>query len=491
MVWSQPPYHGKPWLGKLAVIGLAASSSSPSTSSSSTSSSSSSSSIRLQAPHPELKPSERLAALGEICDNNDRNIEGLNQNEWDVYGDFHKSSDESFLRHFESTVASEFGFDDAVFMPSGVMGQSIALLIHHENWKQQQEQQEMKTPQNKKFACHPTSHLLLHENEGFRHLCGFDVAVIKENKPNNSDGSNDNNKGLGLDGEPLRYDHLNDDFQHTLGGWDEDISTLIVELPHRELGGKITPWEDILKIRQFLDKQQVPFHCDGARIFEATSGYDNRSLRELSEPFDSMYISFYKGLGGLAGGMLLGNTAFCDKARTMLRQFGGNLYTLLPYIASAWDGYQQNWVLPNKSKDKSIENGDVSGSINLLSFQEKKEKLVRIVSELSSMDDSFCRIARFEPKVPHVPMIHLYLKPTVEECNKMRDEILAEYNVCIFHRLRPVDPQDSVAKTNGFQSVLELSIGQSNGSVPDETWISSWRKFSERLSCTLTPSQTS
>jgi hypothetical protein len=185
--------------------------------------------------------------------------------------------------------------------------------------------------------------------------------------------------------------------------------------------------------------------------------------------------------------MLLGDREFCDKARTKLRQFGGNLYTLLPYIVSAWDGYYQNWILPNK-KDVintgtiTTTNNNTNNNNELLSFQQKKDKLVRIVSELSSRDDSdFVAVARFEPTLPQVPMVHLYLRGTVDECNSVRDEILTETNVCLFHRLRPVDPSDVVAKRYGYQSMLELSIGQSNGLVEDVVWISSWQDFSERL----------
>ena len=54
-------------------------------------------------------------------------------------------------------------------------------------------------------------------------------------------------------------------------------------------------------------------------------------MSEIASVFDSVYISFYKGLGSISGAMIMGEKDFCDEARVWLRRFGGNLYTLLPY----------------------------------------------------------------------------------------------------------------------------------------------------------------
>lgn len=312
--------------------------------------------VSLQTPHPPMSPAQTMHDLAENC-------AALNVGEWDVYGDFEKPS--SWLRQFEADLAEEFGKEDAVFMPSGTMAQSIALLIHS------------KSSEKKRFACHATSHLLLHENEGFQELCKMSAVALPEHKAN---------RHLGLDTPPLLYQDLVDaDLS--------DVSTLMLELPHRELGGKLTPWEEILKMEELLKKKGISFHCDGARLFEATTGY-GKSPSELAEPFDSVYISFYKGLGGMAGAMLMGSKDFCDEARVWLRRFGGNLYTLLPYAVSGWSGYQKYWKEPNEDGNKTM-----------LSFQEKKEKLVRICEHLSA-DENFAKVVKFEPQVPKVSMVH-------------------------------------------------------------------------------------
>ena len=100
--------------------------------------------IDLQYPYVRRSPTETLSDIANSASELLLDHEGI-----DVYGDFDKSLEESYLRRFEHEVCTLFGKEDAVFMPSGVMAQSIALKIHSEKSK------------CTKFACHETSHLLL------------------------------------------------------------------------------------------------------------------------------------------------------------------------------------------------------------------------------------------------------------------------------------------------------------------------------------------
>lgn len=152
-----------------------------------------------------------------------------------------------------------------------------------------------------------------------------------------------------------------EDVQNALAQDNDESSTLMLELPHRELGGKCTQWQDILRMRDYCDSNDMKFSSDGAHIFEATVGYD-RSLKEASELFDSVYISFYKGLAGLSGAMLLGSCPFYEEVSTIC----GNLCTLIPHTTSGWAGYQMHWM---------------DGSN--MTFRDKKDKLLRIVGALS------------------------------------------------------------------------------------------------------------
>ena len=448
----------------------------------------------LQSPHPIYSPIEKLEQTIEDC-------KKLGITEWDIYGDFDKqagsASSASFLRSFENEISQEFGKEDGVFMPSGGMAQSIALLIHsnthtnsNTNNDDDDDEKNSKSKSKKKlsFICHRTSHLLLHEQDGYRELCGLDAIILPHN-----------DIGLGLGASPLLYQHVQDYFEEQRQNNDNGndvresmISTIMLELPHRELGGKITPWEDIIQLRKFATTHDIKLHCDGARIFEATTatGYNqhNKSLlAELVDPFDSVYISFYKGLGGMSGAMLLGSKEFCDEARVWLRRFGGNLYTLLPYAVSGWAGYKRHWKDRTKINNGDDENNnDDNVEQPMMTFQDKKDKLVHIVKELSSSSNNQKSILLFEPSIPEVNMVHCYLRPSKETCELIRDEIINEYNgISIFHRSRPIEEEedgvDYVAFQKGYRCKFELSIGEANGNIPTKIWIQAWSAFFNKV----------
>ena len=158
------------------------------------------------------------------------------------------------------------------------MAQSIALLIHAKQQQQQQhspndnevptknDDQENQTQCRYKFLCHPSCHLLLHEENAYKELLGMDAIPVTSSS---SDGS--------IHISPLRYEDvelvLKNECETSPSSLESMITSLILELPHRELGGKLTPWSDVKKIRQLCDKEGIKFHCDGARIFEASAGY--------------------------------------------------------------------------------------------------------------------------------------------------------------------------------------------------------------------------
>ena len=188
-----------------------------------------------------------------------------------------KDDEDSFLRKFEADVAKTFGKEDAVFMPSGTMAQSIALLIHAKRQQRHSpNDNELSTNNNDqddhtrqyrhKFACHPSCHLLLHEQDAYKELIGMDAIPVTSSSSDDS-----------LHISPLKYEDvelaLKNEYEASSSSLKSIITCLILELPHRELGGKLTPWNDVKKIRQLCEKEGIKFHCDGARIFEASAGY--------------------------------------------------------------------------------------------------------------------------------------------------------------------------------------------------------------------------
>jgi len=424
----------------------------------------------LQTPHPIRSPSEKLESLARAC-------EILGIDDFDVYGDFTANPpDTSHLRRFENELAEVLGKEDAVFMPSGVMAQNIALLIHSQSNRSREKNSEQKNM----FACHHTSHLVLHEQNAYRDLLGMEALIIStSSKANENKEGYDNEIGT----KPMSLVDVQnafEDFENKFSMNDKEIpqlATLILEIPHRELGGKLTPYDDILQISKLCKQKGVKYHCDGARIFEAVAGYNHQNnekilLKEVVEPFDSVYVSFYKGLGSISGAMLFGTKEFCDEARVWLRRFGGNLYTLLPYYASSWAGYRQNFCLQN-----GFEMG--ASDIQLMTFGDKVKKIVRVVNLLST-DDDIKSVVTFDPKIPETNMVHVYIKGSVSSLEKVRDEVESKYGIKVFKRIREISLH-SQESALGYESMLELGIGDANGNIPDDVFLKGWKNVSYGL----------
>ena len=184
-------------------------------------------------------------------------------------------------------------------MPSGVMAQSIALMIHSKTHRMKNKinNDDTKNKDKKRyqvrFACHHTSHLLLWEEDSYKELLDMDVVEISTKYDHDLNDVHRDSISI-IHVPPMGYQDVYNAFtkekEHYLMSHNDDdddddnngiisnlgqsgLSTLIIELPHRELGGKRTPWDDILRIQKLCKEEGVKFHCDGARIFEASAGY--------------------------------------------------------------------------------------------------------------------------------------------------------------------------------------------------------------------------
>jgi threonine aldolase len=326
----------------------------------------------------------------------------------DVYGDFTASPENSLLRRFEQTVSTLLNQEDAIFMISGVMAQEIALSIHSQ----------AKSPV---FLCHYTSHLLIHEQNGYQELLHLTPIIIPPLKDS-------------LVQYPLTADQV---IQAAQG--ETPPSVIVVECPHRELGGKITPWEDLLRISEFCRSHGISLHMDGARLWEATVAYQ-KSLAEICSLFDSVYVSFYKGLGGMTGAMLLGKASFIAQSRVWLRRFGGNIFTALPYAVSGWAGLIRNvGTFPERA--------------------ERMRAVARLLTALFQKDGRERQIIRFDPEVPEVSLVHVYLRgPSAEALLQIKDRVVRETSIACFTALKPSPP--SVASVGEFYfefNVVSLS----------------------------------
>jgi threonine aldolase len=290
----------------------------------------------------------------------------------------------ALIEDFEKHVAELLGFASAVFMPSGTMAQNIAMRIHCDSRG------------SKRFAMHPTSHLELHEQKSYRELHGLNAELI----------------GTGETLLSLK------DFESSTGQY----AAAIIELPQRESGGLLPKWDDLVRMSEYCRGRKILVHMDGARLWEAAPYY-RKSYREICSLFDTVYVSFYKGLGGLTGAMLVGPADFIANAKIWQRRHGGNLYRLFPYVISARESLKER--LPKMSV-----------------YFEKAKEIAQAIAKVPGV--------RVVPQVPQTNMMHIKFERAASKLETAFGEIARDEKVAMFLRLQPIDDQSCKA---------ELSIG--------------------------------
>ncbi len=100
------------------------------------------------------------------------------------------------------------------------------------------------------------------------------------------------------------------------------------------LAGSSRHWDDLVAQVEWAHERGAAAHLDGARLWESAAGY-GRAPAEIAALFDTVYVSFYKGIGALAGCCVAGPQDVIDQVREWRRRMGGTLYGLWPNAASA------------------------------------------------------------------------------------------------------------------------------------------------------------
>lgn len=236
--------------------------------------------------NPRTSPAQAFADLARACDE-------LGIDSWDMYGGGGP------VGRLESEVAELLGKPAAVLFPSGVMGQQAAL----RTWCDR--------TGSVRVALPDRSHLLVHEDDGPRLLHGF------------------------------RFEHLTVGRRTAtaadLRGLPAGLGAALVELPLRDAGCRLPTWDELVELSGAARELGVPLHVDGARLWESQPFYD-RPLAEIADLADSVYVSFYKALGGQAGAVVAGPADLADELRLWRRRMGGTLFRLTPYAVGALVG---------------------------------------------------------------------------------------------------------------------------------------------------------
>jgi len=313
-----------------------------------------------------------------------------------------------YLNAFEGEVAGLFGKEAAVFLPSGTMAQGIAMRIWCDRRK------------DFTVAMHPSAHLEIAEGLGYQFLHG--IRRVPFGAP----------EFLGN-----RILTVKD-----LDGLGRAPGAILLELPYRPLGGELPTWDDLQAMSGWARERGVPSHMDGARIWSCRPHF-GVDFAEIAALFDSLYVSFYKDLGGLAGSMLIGPQDFVKEARVWQRRMGGNLPNMSPLYVSARQGYER--TLP------------------------QIDRWVRRAQEVAQV------LARHErltvrPNPPQVNFFQLYARGEAETLTEKHLQAAYETGTFLFHALRPtMVPGVAMAEIHCWENAMQFDLEQLPGFL--EKWL--------------------
>lgn len=310
------------------------------------------------------------------------------------------------IEDFQEKMAGVLGKESAVFFPSGTMAQQIALRI----WCDQKGL--------KRVAYHPLCHLEIHEEDGLKELHHIEPILLA-----------DSNRLITLD---------------DVCNMNEDIACLLLELPQREIGGQLPEYSELEAISTYCHEQGIKLHLDGARLFEILPYYQ-KSAAEICALFDSVYISFYKGIGGITGAVLAGDVDFTKESKVWKRRHGGDLISLYPYIISS-DYYFEQRV-------------DKMGQ-----YYEDAKELAAIVNE--------CHGVNSKPAKPVSNMFHIHFAVPKEKLEPVLFSIYEATGLGIVGYLTKID------ETSCYS---ELSIGDRYANIPKDVIQRAFQMLDEKM----------
>jgi threonine aldolase len=203
----------------------------------------------------------------------------------DVFGE------DPTVNRLQARAAELFGREAALFVPSGVMGNQIAIKVH--------------TQPGDEVILEEASHIF---NSEMAMMAAFS-GVIPRPIPSE--------RGW------LRWEQIEPAIRPKVYYYAQ-TRLICLENTHNFKGGGVYPLEWAREIIEKAHERGLAVHLDGARIFNAAVA-TGRSVKELTEGFDSVMFCLSKGLGAPVGSMLVGSAEFVEKARRVRKMLGGGM----------------------------------------------------------------------------------------------------------------------------------------------------------------------
>jgi threonine aldolase len=195
------------------------------------------------------------------------------------------------VNSLERRAAEIFGKQAALFVPSGCMGNLIAIRV----W----------THHGDEVICEERSHVNLYELASMSAIAGCMPRIAR-----------------GDDGI-LTWSEIEAVIRPKIY-YDSQTALVCIENTHNMAGGTTYSVERVSDICAHAHAIGLKVHLDGARVFNAAVAL-NTSVAALAQDFDSVMFCLSKGLGAPVGSMIAGSGDFIEKARIYRKMFGGGM----------------------------------------------------------------------------------------------------------------------------------------------------------------------
>lgn len=195
------------------------------------------------------------------------------------------------VRRLEERAAELLGQEAGLYVPSGTMGNQVALHVHG-------------FPGGE-VVCDSRSHILHYEMGAMAALSGLMARTVET--PHGQ---------LAPEAvEPLIAPG---------GSLRARTALIVAETSHNVAGGTVYEPAELDALVALARRRGLPIHLDGARVFNAAEAVEEPAER-LAGGFDSVMAALSKGLGAPVGSVLCGGRGFVAEARRVRKMFGGGM----------------------------------------------------------------------------------------------------------------------------------------------------------------------
>jgi threonine aldolase len=194
------------------------------------------------------------------------------------------------INALEAETARLFGHGSAMFVPSGTMGNLIALRLLCDPGEE--------------LICDADSHIVTYEAGAVAAHGGIQTRTMVVDR--------------GLLSTAVVEPQIRHAGYHAV-----PTRALSVEQTHNRGGGAVYPYDVLAALRALADAQSIRIHCDGARIWNAHVA-SGTPLHDYGALFDTMSVCLSKGLGAPVGSLVvMKDSSQLDRARELRHRLGG------------------------------------------------------------------------------------------------------------------------------------------------------------------------